>query len=85
MGAGTDRRALPGPTTSHAGQTNKRHLSHSAKSAFLELMDENRGSERQRLSPPQLLPVLLQGRGPAPSALKPCLLFSVPLGKPLNF
>lgn len=85
MGAGTDRRALPGPTTSHTGQTNKRHLSHSAKSAFLELMDENRGSERQRLSPPQLLPVLLQGCGPAPSALKPCLLFSVPLGKPLNF
>lgn len=87
MGARTDRGVLPGPTAGHAGQTNKRHLSHSTKSAFLELMDENRGPERQRVSPPQSSLLPLQGCGLAPSASKPCpLLFvSVPLGKPLNF
>ena len=56
MGARTDRGVLPGPTAGHAGQTNKIHLSHSAKSAFLELMDENRGPERQSVST-SLLPV----------------------------
>ena len=86
-GARTDRGVLLGPTAGHAGQTNKIHLSHSAKAAFLELMAENRGPERQRVSPPHSSLLPLQGCGPAPSALKPCPLFSVsvPLGKPLNF
>lgn len=45
MGTRTDRGALPMPPTSHGGQTNKGHLCHSAKSAFLELTDENREVE----------------------------------------
>lgn len=70
MGARTDGGALPTSPASHAGQTNKRPLCHSAE-PFLEVMGENRGAELFS----QLLPVPLWACGPDPSALEPSPLF----------
>lgn len=67
----------PSPLTSHAAQTNKRHLCHS-KSAVVEPTDENRRPEGQKLFPPQLLPVLLLHRS-LPLSFSPFLFLQVNL------
>lgn len=76
MEPGTDREFFRGLVKAVTRRINKRHLSHSTESAFLELMDENRGPERAR-GPTSVLPVASSGLWPCSFWAARSLLFAL--------